>query len=281
MNDLIGHRTSLPPRAQEDKATGTYQTPTWACEALIERYYSDLTASDRVLEPSCGEGHFLDAIPRDVPAIGIELDRVRARLARERTGRRVIVGDVLDVELPFTPSVVVGNPPFSSKLIDALLERVYHWLPDGGRCGFILPSFIMTLVPRVMRESARWSIASELIPRDLFPGPRLPIVFARFEKRERRTLVGFALFTEADAIRGLSARVRRLLTDGRAPAWKSVVFDALAEHGGEASLELLYRTIEGRRPTRNPHWRAKIRQVVHCYARRVGPATYRLPELAA
>jgi hypothetical protein len=279
VRDLFGV-SALPPRATEHKPTGCYQTPSWACEELIARYYGDLSSSDSVIEPSCGEGHFLDAIPREVPAIGIELDPVRAAIARQRTGREVIVGDVLNVELAHTPTLVIGNPPFRSELIDGLLDRVYDWLPDGGRCGLLLPAFILSKQSRVVRESERWSMEAELIPRDLFPGPRLPIVFARFRKERQRTVVGFALFAEAAMISGLPARIRHMLKHGRSPAWRAVVFDAIRDCGGEASLEMLYRAIEGRRPTSNPHWKAKVRQVVHHYAVRVAPSVYRLPEVA-
>lgn len=278
-NDLFG-ATVLPRRAEQTKELGCYQTPTWACELLVEQYFGDLTPADRVLEPSCGEGHFLDAVPRNIPAIGIELSEKRAAIARARTGREVLVGDVLKVELPALPTAIIGNPPFRSELIDGLLERAFHWLPAEGRCGLLLPAFVLSKQSRVVREAERWAITCELVPRDLFPGPRLPIVFARFEKKRHRTLVGFALFPEAAAIRGLPARIRHLLTHGRSPAWREVVFDALRGHGGEATLDQLYRAIEGRRPTENPHWRAKVRQVVHCYADRTGPATYRLPEAA-
>jgi hypothetical protein len=217
MLDLFG-RSAAPSRAQESKALGCYQTPTWAAEALVERYFADLDSSDTVVEPSCGEGHFLEVIPREVTAVGIELDPVRAAIARERTGREIIVGDVRDVELSVSPTVLIGNPPFQSELVDRLLERAHIWLPDGGRCGFLLPAFVLSKQTRVMEWSDRWAITSELVPRDLFPGPRLPIVFARFEKSRRRTLVGFSLFPEAAAIRQLPARIRHLLTHGRAPA---------------------------------------------------------------
>lgn len=278
MLDLFG-RSGAPPRAQESKALGCYQTPTWAAEALFEKYYApSLSSSDTVVEPSCGEGHFLEVIPTEITAIGIELDPGRAAIARERTGREIIVGDVRRVELTVTPTLLIGNPPFESALVDELLERAHAWLPDGGRCGFLLPAFIMSKQTRVTRLAERWAIAAELVPRDLFPGPRLPIVFARFEKSRRRTLVGFALYPEAAAIRELPARIRQLLIHGRAPTWKTIVFDTMRDYGGEATLEQLYRSIEGKRPTKNPHWRPKIRQVVHCYARRTGPATYALPE---
>ena len=40
---------------------GQYMTPDWAAEALVARYFADLTSADQVLEPSCGRGAF----PRD------------------------------------------------------------------------------------------------------------------------------------------------------------------------------------------------------------------------
>lgn len=269
-----------PPKREASNALSTWQTPTWAAEALVEEFYPDLSASDSVLEPTCGEGSFLDAIPRHVHAVGVEMDPKRAAIARARTGREVIVADILTLDA-FTPSVIIGNPPFEATFIDTLLDRAHRWLPDEGRCGLILPAFVMSTSSRVSRESERWAISSDMIPRELFPHLRLPVIFCRFEKRAQRTLIGFKLFPDMAVVRSLTKRARQILENGRAPAWRSVVFDALHECGGEATLDMLYRVVEGRRPTNNVHWKQKIRQVVHCYAQRVGPATYRLPTEAA
>ena len=277
--DIFG-RDELPPRRQTTAELMTYQTPSWAAEQLVEHYYSDLSASDLVLEPTCGEGHFLDAIPSHVPAVGVELDPGRAAIAR-RTGREVIVGDVLRMDLGTTPTVILGNPPFEARFVDALLDRAHRWLPVDGRCGLILPAFVVSTSGRLSREAERWSIAQDMIPRELFPKLRLPVVFARFEKRAARTLVGFTLFADMMGIRGLTKRARFLLENGRAPTWRAVVLDALRECGGEASLDDLYRVIEARRPTPNPHWRPKIRQVVHHYAERTGNSRYALRERGA
>jgi hypothetical protein len=276
MQHDIFNRAALPVARETTDVLHTYQTPSWACEALVDRFYADLGGGDSVLEPTCGEGHFLDALPHDVPAIGIELDPGRAAIAMHRTGRHVIVGDVLTVEVAVAPTLIIGNPPFQADFLDALLDRAHAWLPDGGRCGLILPSYVFSMSPRVVREAARWSIRQDAIPRELFPNLRMPVQFVRFEKRRKRTMIGFALFTEMESIRQLTRRARHLLDNGRAPAWKAVVIDALHECGGEATLEALYRHIEGRRPTANPHWRAKIRQVVHHYAERTGKGRYAL-----
>jgi site-specific DNA-methyltransferase (adenine-specific) len=135
----------------------------------------------------------------------------------------------------------------------------------------------MNRTRRLTHEARRWSIYQEALPRELFPRLRFPIMFARFEKVEARRLVGFALFADLDAMRWLSARTRRILADGAAPVWRAVVLDALQECGGEATLATLYRAIEGRRPSTNQHWRAKVRQQVQHHCVRVAPATYRLP----
>lgn len=274
--DIFG-RGDLPALRETSAALMTYQTPAWAAEELVAHYFADLSSSDLVLEPTCGEGHFLDAVPSYVPAVGVELDPARAEIAR-RTGREILVGDVLTMALEQTPTAILGNPPFEAAFVDALLDRAHAWLPEDGRCGLILPAFVLSTSTRLVRESERWSIAQDMIPRELFPHLRLPVIFARFEKRRRRTLVGFTLFADMAGIRGLTRRARFILENGRAPAWKSVVLDALKECGGEASLDQLYRAIEGRRPTSNPHWRAKIRQVVHHYAERTGPSRYAITQ---
>lgn len=278
MQPDLFRRDALPTAREETEVHSTYQTPSWACEALIDRYYSALSSSDMVLEPTCGEGHLLDAIPAHVPAVGVELSPERAAIARQRTGREIITADILTMTLSCTPTLILANPPFQAEFIDALISRAYAWLPEDGRCGLILPAFVFGTSSRVMREAERWSIAQDAIPRDLFPALRLPVMFVQLQKQRRRTLIGFSLFEDMYAIKGLSRRARFILDNGRSPSWRALVLDALRECGGSGTLEQLYRIIGGRRPTQNPHWRAKVRQVVHHYAQHVGPSTYALRE---
>lgn len=122
-------------------ALGQYPTPIWVAEHLVERYFPDLDNNDCVLEPTCGPGHFLQTIPVQVPAFGIEIDPTLTELARRRTGREIICGDALTIDPAIRPTVLVGNPPFQSEFIDRLLERAHEWLPAGGRAGFILPAY--------------------------------------------------------------------------------------------------------------------------------------------
>lgn len=269
-------RPSLPP-AKESRAAGdVYQTPAWVADALVDRFYQTIGVDDFVVEPTCGEGFFLQAVPMHVPAIGVEIDAQLAANARRRTGRDVIHGDVLSIELPRQPTLLIGNPPFSGAFVDALLDRAYTWLPDGGGVGFILPSFLIDRMTRVARERRRWAIHRDALPRGLFLRLKYQVAFVRFTKTRDRVLVGFALFDEAYAMREIVRRSREILDRGAGPVWRTVVLDALQDLGGEATLPQLYGAIERRRPTRNPFWREKIRQTVQRYTDRTARATYRL-----
>ncbi len=135
-----------------------WMTPQWAAALLVERYYGDLTAADLVLEPSCGRGAWLNAIPPFVPAIGVEIDETLAREAERNTGRRIYVGDFRTLSLTELPTVVLGNPPFDLSLLEDFLKRAAQLLPEHGRCGFLLPAYAMQTYGRVMRLHATWSM---------------------------------------------------------------------------------------------------------------------------
>lgn len=65
---------------------GQFPTPAWAAEALVRENLADLSSNDFVLEPTCGPGRFLAAVPAHVEAVGVEIDPVLAQQARTATG---------------------------------------------------------------------------------------------------------------------------------------------------------------------------------------------------
>lgn len=254
-----------------------FHTPLWLAEAIVDRYFPDLNMGDTVLEPTCGTGSFLQAIPAYVPAVGIELDPVLAAQARERTGREVVVGDCRIVAIDFQPTAIIGNPPFKTEIIDAFMARAHELLPDGGRVGFLLPAYYLQNAKRVQSYSEQWSISQEMIPRNAFHGRmRVPLTFALFSKDRRRTMVGFAFYHETVGVNAIDMRFQYLLRHGQPnrSAWRAVVNAAMDALGGRASLVEIYRLIEGRRPTRNRYWREKVRQVLQQHYVRTAPATY-------
>jgi site-specific DNA-methyltransferase (adenine-specific) len=261
---------------------GQYPTPLWVAECLVEHAFKGLSSSDLVLEPSCGPGRFLQAIPSDVRAVGVEIDPVLAETARQLTGRRVITGDFLQVPIDFEPTAVIGNPPFKMDLVDGFLQRCHGLLPDGGRLGFILPTYSFQTAKRVAEYAEQWSISAEMIPRNIYPGLQLPLVFAIFIKDRLRRMVGFALYRETADIQDLAPESRNLLDRGEengksAPVWRTLVEAAIRNLGGEAAIDDIYKVIEGKRPAANRFWKEKVRQTLRRYSSTftvTGPARY-------
>lgn len=262
------------------KRLSQYFTPDWAASELVDRFYSDLGPSDLVVEPSCGRGAFLRALPDYVPAIGVEVDPELAAEAVRSTGRRVVVGDFRMVDLPFKPTAVIGNPPFSRTTVEQFLDRAWQLLPDGGRVGLILPCFVLQTASTVERMAQHWSMSQHMLPRDLFGRLSHPLCFAQLTKGTAKGMIGFALYGELNAVKRLQARYRALLAEGEGSVWAAVVRAALESLGGTASLVQLYREIEGLRPTTNKFWQAKVRQQVQRIAVRVDAGVWRLPPVA-
>lgn len=254
-----------------------YFTPSWAADALVEEFFPDLGIWDRVIEPSCGPGAFLSAIPDYVPAIGVEIDPALVERARANTGREIILGDFTTADIPFAPTVIVGNPPYKQAVMQGFFDRAWSLLPDGGRCGMLLPVYTFQTPSVIERLAGRWHIQQSMVPRTLFPRLRLPLCFAMLTKG-KRGLVGFSLYHQAAAVSRLRTRYRALLAAGEGSAWKATVQAAMEILGGTCTLAELYAEIEGNRPTTNPFWQAKVRQVVQKMGVRVGPGTWHLPK---
>lgn len=281
--DLFGMQ---PAENLEDESTtnpelGQWFTPDWAARALVEHYFPNLGSSDFVVEPSCGRGAFLRALPADVPALGVEIDPKLARAAERLSGRPVVVGDFATCELPARPTALVGNPPFTLTTIQRFLDRACELLPDEGRAGLLLPAYTFQTSLTVEKMARRWSIRQDAVPRDLFPGLSLPLCFAVFTKGARRGLVNFALYHEQAAVRKLQKRYQQLLREGEGNVWAAVTRAALESLGGTATLQDLYQQIQGHQPTGNPFWKEKVRQMLRNQAVRVGPGRWSLNQAMA
>lgn len=239
-----------------------WDTPAWAAQELWRQKFGWVTAADRVLEPTCGIGRMLQAVPSHIPAIGIEIDEPRAVAARACSGREVIVGDIVEIELPRDINVVFGNPPFRSKFVRQMMDRFVETYSDGCQCGLIIPAyFLQTPSTVVERWNRNWTISVELLPRTLFPEARNALFFAMFTKDPVPSLNGMRLYVEALAIEKLPIVYRTMLEAGTG-LWRQVVEHAVLELGGKAHLNDIYAKVGGRRPTPNTYWREKVRQTL-------------------
>jgi site-specific DNA-methyltransferase (adenine-specific) len=278
---LFGAPPTTPPvdiTAESDLSPelGQWMTPTWAAAELVQRHFSDLSERDFVLEPSCGRGAFLTAIPEHVRAIGVEIDPALADIARRASGRRVETADFRTAPLPAGITAIIGNPPFPMEIVQAFLERAHAILPKDGRVGFILPCSIFQTASTVVGLSKQWGMQQEMIPRNLFQRLQLPLCFATLTKGHGKSLVGFALYQEAHEVNGLGKRYRAILAAGERSVWAAVVRAALEILGGEATVQRVYAEIQGNRPTENRFWQAKVRQTLQRIAEPCGDAHWRL-----
>lgn len=260
-----------------DKDKHQWFTPTWAAESLIAAHFPELGSDDVVVEPTCGTGTFLKAVPSEVKAFGVELDADLAEIARRDTGREIVTGDFVTVDLPARPTAVIGNPPFDLDVIDAILARCHEILPENGKVGFILPAYAFQTASRIVGYRQNWSISQEMIPRNLFRNMMKPLCFAVFRKDRLGELKGFALYSELHDVNTMPRQIAVDLSTTASP-WKAAVTRAVTELGGKAALEDIYRAIEPKRPTGNDWWRAKVRQTLGRSGAfvRVGPATWAL-----
>ena len=274
METSISH---FKPLANPGGPRQQYFTPEWAAEALVGHMFPGLQKGHVVVEPTCGKGAFVKAVPDEVEVFGIEIDPALAEEARRNTGRPIFTSDFRLVDLPKPPTHVIGNPPFRKAFVDDLLDWSYDQLPKDGQVGFILPSYLMQFSRPVMEWHRKWAIRPTMIPKEIFPGLKHPLSFVLFEKKSRRTLTGMFLYDEANAIRDMARPAKLVLCTGRprTSAWKALVEEALHSHGGKATLGQLYAWCGDRRPTQNIWWKEQIRATCQRHFERVKEATYR------
>jgi adenine-specific DNA-methyltransferase len=244
-----------------------FMTPEWAARELVEFMLPDVGPSDLIMEPCCGSGMFLKAVPDHVPAFGVEIDPLLAAEAELNSGREIIVGDFRTVEIPRRPTAIIGNPPYRMKLFLEFLDRAHALLPNDGRCGFLVSTHMVQTPDTVTRWTDRWSIDQQIVPRTLFPRAQRPLVFVTFTKNTLGAMKGFLLYGQAGDVSRMTVAARRLLVAGepRKSCWRSLVEWALQGLGGRGTLQAIYFVIAPHRPPTNKWWREKVRQILQLY----------------
>jgi hypothetical protein len=276
--ELFEYEQGAPENQAGDSALEQYFTPEWAAEELRSLYFNDLTTSDLVIDPGCGRGAFIKAIPSEIPAIGIELDPQLAELAACRTGRKILCGDFRTIDIPDKPTVIFGNPPFSQSILTGFIDRARDLLPENGRCGFLLPAFAFQTPSTVIRWNEEWTLRSTMLPRTLFPRLSKPIVFVLFTKDRAKFMHGFSLYREIEEIRQLSKWAKVILVEGKPmkTTWRALVEESLRRCGGKAHLSDIYRVIDGVKPNTNKWWKEKVRQILQHHFHHAGDGVWAL-----
>lgn len=261
------------------KELGQYFTPAWAAQKIFEMFFGHLPRNAYVIEPSCGDGRFLQVMPETMKVIGVEIDPFMADRARMRTGRPVITADFREADLEGNADAIIGNPPYEMKVVDGMLERAKQLLAPHGELGFILPAYAFQTPSRVVRYSRDWMLEPTMLPRTLFPGLSKPLMWAMF-RQQGPQWAGMALYEEAVDVEGMPKAYSDILKRSAGSVWKKAVAHALYALGGEASLEELYSEIEPKRPTGNKWWKEQIRKVARECFDCLGGGRYAFPQAA-
>jgi hypothetical protein len=259
---------------------GQFFTPAWASELLYDAHFSHLTEKDMVWEPTCGTGSLLSAIPAHIPCIGTEIDPLLAQRAMKSTGRPVIVGNCLSVDLAgHKITSVFANPPFIFTIFEGLLARCSNLLSIGQKAGFIIPAYFMQTSRTVLGFGRKWHISQEILPRDIFPSLSKPLIFGTFIRENSPLLIGFRLFSETASMKELKDEFKNKLSyeiNGTRSVWKNAIEGVLNELGGSAPLSKIYSVMEKKRPTENSFWKEQIRKVCQKNFKRVDEGVYSL-----
>lgn len=116
-----------------------YPTPA----AVVGRVLADMSyrlPGQRVLEPSCGCGRFLDALrAAGAEVIGCEVDPTRAAMCEAR-GHRVMRMNFLETVPDASFDRVVMNPPFYGRHYAKHVRHALRFLKPGGTLTAILPA---------------------------------------------------------------------------------------------------------------------------------------------
>lgn len=137
----------LPDTPDENpvKAKGTavskdlqyYPTPQKVVDTVLDNLYHLQGA--RVLEPSCGDGRFLDGlVKRKAIVYGIEVDPMRAVISRAK-GHSVLIANFLETAPNPIYDRVVMNPPFYGTHWAKHVRHAYEFLKPDGYLTAILP----------------------------------------------------------------------------------------------------------------------------------------------
>ena len=254
-------------------------TPTWLCELIVCNLYPSLSKSSVVVDPFAGDGRMLSAVPSEVTAYGVEIDRSLIAEARQNSGREVYCADAAEFTFPVRPTLILTNPPYVKKTFDLFLDRVYEAMDYGGEVGAILPVYFFQTADTVMKYSERFSLNQRLIPRNVFQSLEKPLMFATFTKDKRTVMTGMLFYAEASDMLSLKSKYRGIFVgnESRHSCWGEAVETALLNLGGEGVLEDIYREIESSRPTKTKWWKNRIRNIVQTQFEKTGPATYRIP----
>jgi len=172
------------------KSTGSYYTPQKLARFIVNRVTRKLTSKSvfRVLEPSCGDGVFLQAFQSDnikgnIFVDAVEKNRQAVTRAKKNTYKldenvkiKFIQGDFLKAKLSSGYDLVVGNPPYIGRKL--LTERQRSACAKIHIDGGLAPKSIRNIWPAFVVKSSRLLNENGVLALVL-PGELLQVNYAK------------------------------------------------------------------------------------------------------
>jgi len=158
--DVLPDTPDESPKKQQSTAVSKdlqfYPTPT----VVIDRVLDELAFydSDRVLEPSCGDGRILEALaklPYQLRGLGVEVNAERATQAREK-GFKVYEANFLEVAPKPDFDKIIMNPPFYGTHWAKHVDHAMKFLKPGGTLLSILPASAYYDHRKLLPKGSRW-----------------------------------------------------------------------------------------------------------------------------
>lgn len=144
------------------RAADAYYTPDPLALAICRRLRAEIGPVGRIVEPSAGAGAFVRAARATWPDASIRAIEpnggaaAASRLADAGADEvatmrwedpRVLGAPVGPVHLPWTPGLILGNPPFL--LAEEHIRIALRLLPEGGHLAFLLRASMLATRARV------------------------------------------------------------------------------------------------------------------------------------
>lgn len=142
------------------KMIGQFFTPEIVADCMFR--IAGVHGSQRVVDPSCGDGSFLRVAPKTLELYGCEIDPQYASVAKHQvTGKRFFEGDALTglVALWGTFDLAIGNPPFSAQAsLEKRSEVLQGFDLGAGRTSQCLEVLFLELFLKLAKTNGRIAI---------------------------------------------------------------------------------------------------------------------------
>jgi hypothetical protein len=127
------------PRREHD----AYMTPMPLVESIVATIAKKYVPGPaRILEPSCGDGEFVNAAHRrwpDATIVGVDIrEECRAAIVERMTGPKFLNADFLTIptEALAVIDLILGNPPYA--LWERFVDHALRGMKDGATLAFLL-----------------------------------------------------------------------------------------------------------------------------------------------